>query len=655
MERAVLSIVLSTVRDLLLEETRFLYGVRREVRVLETKLKEIQCLLDDAERRKHDNKISRNWITQIKDLAHRAEDVILTYAVQVSSRRGQRLKQRLHRFSCILCECCSLHQIGSEISEITSELDRVTKSMLSFGLRNIIEGESSTMNTTCSDNQRWKRLAFPVEKEDCFVGKEDELKRLLSLLTEDTQHLVIGLWGTGGIGKTTIARKVYNHTDVSSSFKCFAWVCITQRCEIRSVLEDVLKQLTQGKKDHISSLSDTELVVQLCKVQRSKRCMIVLDALWKIDHWTGLKHAFLIEGSNSKILLTTRNHDIATIGYAFEVGLLNMHDGWELLKKKAFPNSNSVPAEFADQESSLQKIGEEMVRRCSYLPLVISLLGRVLSTRASIEKWEEVKNNINAYLYKGKSIDKEKEIHKVLRLSYDDLPYYLKPCFLYMGQFLEGGTIDVNVLYRRWIAQGMISHENRGNEETLMDTAELYLSELVSRCIVQVEVHEGIEGKKYIECRLHDVIRELCLSLGEEEEFGLKIFDYKGGRFSALLHECLSGTFSKTRHLVIHFRAEMELEPDHGKFTISSDVVRYVRSLSFCVIPGWERLTDYGYHHHNSGKFTPFRTHNSTRVQVHIGTRVDQFEESVHMFHSSSTENRFSDWKAYRKLQNPNN
>lgn len=220
-----------------------------------------------------------------------------------------------------------------------------------------------------------------------------------------------------------------------------------------------------------------------------------------------------------------------------------------------------------------------MVERCSYLPLVISSLGGVLSKRKSVEEWESVKKNVNACLHRAKGIDGEEEVHEVLRLSYDDLPYYLKPCFLYMGLFLQGEVITVNVLYRRWIAQGMISHGNQENDETLMDIAELYLSELALRCIVQVEVHEVIQGQVYSTCKLHHVIRDLCLSLGRKEEFGLKIFYYENGRFSTSLHECLLVT--KTRHLVIIFRAELELELDHGDFPISHDIIRYVRSLTF--------------------------------------------------------------------------
>lgn len=220
-----------------------------------------------------------------------------------------------------------------------------------------------------------------------------------------------------------------------------------------------------------------------------------------------------------------------------------------------------------------------MVHKCSYLPLVISLLGRVLSTRKSVEEWELVKKNINGYLYKGKDIGNKKEIYGVLELSYEELPYYLKPCFLYMGRFVEGEIIGVNDMYRMWIAQGMISHGDQGKEDTSMDTAEVYLNELVSRCMVQVEVHDVFQGQIYVTCKLHDIMRELCLLIGDKEEFGLQILDFKGGNLCTSLYKCLSGV--KTRHLAVHFSGEMGLQKEDGEFAISRDTTKYVRSLSF--------------------------------------------------------------------------
>lgn len=95
-----------------------------------------------------------------------------------------------------------------------------------------------------------------------------------------------------------------------------------------------------------------------------------------------------------------------------------------------------------------------------------------------------------------------------------------------------------------------------------MDVAELYLSELASRSIVQVEVDET--ELKYRWCKLHDVVPELCSSMGKRENFGLQVLHNRGGYFSTLLHESLSSF--KTRHLAIYFEREIEQEQDHGEF-----------------------------------------------------------------------------------------
>ncbi|XP_047949532.1 putative inactive disease susceptibility protein LOV1 [Salvia hispanica] len=132
-----------------------------------------------------------------------------------------------------------------------------------------------------------------------------------------------------------------------------------------------------------------------------------------------------------------------------------------------------------------------------------------------------------------------------------------------MSIFNEDETIVVRHLYKMWIAQGMISYENIGHkEETLMDIAELYLSELASRSIVQVEIQHTYDvanrTRKYSTCKLHDVVRELCLKLGKMEDFGVQSLDYQGRKLSTLLRE--ASLLMKIQHLAIHFRSKVEHE-----------------------------------------------------------------------------------------------
>ncbi|XP_042006742.1 putative disease resistance protein At1g50180 isoform X2 [Salvia splendens] len=578
-KEAVVSIALETIRDLLLEEGRFLVGVADQVKELEWQLKEMKCFLKDADKRRHESSMVFNWISEIRDLVYRSEFAIERHAAyQVYSRR-RGLRQFVRKYSCILEDCNSLHQLGSEISQITSNIERISKSMQEIGIKRSIiinpngEGESLARNNI-------SRKTFPdLEMGDFFLGMEDEVEQLVHYLGKDTEDRIVSVWGMGGSGKTAIGKKLYNEM---TDFDLSAWVCITQQCQSRSVWEDVLRQLEKKRRvsslsheprirEEVSSLSDSELYDRLCEIQREKRCLIVLDDVWELSHWDELKHPFIVQNLQSKILVTTRKQKVAEIGLAVEHGLLHMDAALELLKNKAFQHGN-IP-DFASEER-LKKIGKEMVHKCGYLPLAISLLGGVLRKKNSIIEWELVNENIKEAIYSD-----EKQIDGVLNLSYESLPYYLKPCFLYMGIFNEDQTIHAMHLYTMWIAQGMISYKNIGDKEkTLIDIAELYLSELASRSIVQVEFQLAYDvanrTRKYHSCKLHDVVRELCLKLGKIEDFGVQSLEYQGGKLSTLLREASS--HMKIQHLAIHFRSEVEHELT---VAFGEDTSKHIRSL----------------------------------------------------------------------------
>ncbi|KAL1555904.1 putative disease resistance protein [Salvia divinorum] len=357
MADAVVSIALETIRDLLLEEGRFLADVGHQVKELEWQLKEMKCFLKDADKRRHESSTIFNWISEIRDLVYRSESAIEKHTVyQVyPSRRG--LGQFVRKYACILEDCYSLHQLGSEISQITSNLERISKDMQENCIkRSIIINPNGEVESSTGNNMSKK--TFPnLEMGDCFLGMENEVEQLVRLLGKETEDRIISVWGMGGSGKTAIAKKLYNDT---AEFDLSAWVCITQQCESRSVWEDILMQLENQKKkkkivlslndephirEEVPSLSDFDLIERLCEIQREKRCLIVLDDVWELSRCDELKHPFIVQNLQSKILVTTRKQKVAEIGLAVEHGLLHMDAALELLKNKAFQHGN-IPGQF---------------------------------------------------------------------------------------------------------------------------------------------------------------------------------------------------------------------------------------------------------------------------------------------------------------------
>ncbi|KAL3506218.1 hypothetical protein ACH5RR_031600 [Cinchona calisaya] len=496
MSEAIVSIVVGTIRDLLVEEAKFLSGVTNEVQELSRELIRMQCFLRDADTRDHKDKTVENFLREIKRLSYRAEDIVETFAVQVASKRGKALKKVLTRFACIFCEGKSLHNLGLEIANVKTDiLQSYYKSY--YDIKAVGEGDQSS-SRAFEEDQRWARQTYAHEVEECFVGMEEDIKKLVSYVVGDdeTHHRpIISVWGMGGLGKTTIARKVYKHRDVRHRFDRFAWVCITQQAQIKGILQDILIQFFPEKKEEVNDMDDRVLVGEIYRFKET------------------------IEQGGSKILLTTRTKEVAEIGLVYELRCLNDEESWELLRKIAFSRKSVEGFKF---EPDLEAVGIKMVRKCGGLPLAISVLGGMLKDNGSLRDWKTVSKSIDLYLSKGEGNEEGSDggaVAQVLSLSYNVLPYHLKPCFLYLGNFREDENIDVEQLYLLWIAEGMIISENRKNGETLLDVAERYLNELSQRCMVQVEVNDFSIFRKFESCHLHDVMREFCLKKGREEEF----------------------------------------------------------------------------------------------------------------------------------------
>ncbi|KAM5554699.1 putative disease resistance protein [Rosa sericea] len=572
--------------DFIIQQAKFLSGVSYQVELAQVELHLIRGFLRDADARQGDEEVVRIWVKLIRDAAYDLEDIIVSFALKVASRRrGGTVKIALKRFASIFNEGVNRYKIGSEIEDIMTKLSHLRSSLLSYNIRQISGGEGVASSFK---RQRDRRLTYAHEVESHTVGLEENTDILVKeLVGEGKRHRVVSIWGMGGSGKTTLAKQVFRQNEVKRHFDCFAWICISQQCEGRDVFEEILIKLTSPtieKRKEISKMKKDEIAMEVCIIQRGKRCLVVLDDIWTQEAWHSIKAGFPInEETESRILLTTRKKEVASLASKNDLlhqpRPLDDNQSWELFENIAVCGSDKTDLEIYAKK---RELGKKMLVHCSGLPLAISVLAGLLSRRETVDEWDTVLRNVDVYIMRGTNVlEREKTgqgcgVSGVLALSYDDLPSHLKLCFLYLAQFPEDHEIRVKRLAQFWIAEGFITStsEMHVSVESLEEMSYSCLVELVERSMVQV-VEYGLSGKVKT-CRLHDFMRDLCLRKAEEENF-FRIINFSAGLVSK------TALIGKVRRLALYL-------DENVKYDFSIDGRDdHIRSLLYFTPKGFDQ------------------------------------------------------------------
>ncbi|KAF2282638.1 hypothetical protein GH714_043719 [Hevea brasiliensis] len=314
---------------------------------------------------------------------------------------------------------------------------------------------------------------------------------------------IIPIVGIGGIGKTTLAKLVYNDQRIATPFELKLWVCVSDVFELDKVIIKILNSASPGKR--YMDMGIDQLQRTLREALNGRKYLLILDDVWSEDprKWGELKTLLMGGANGSKILVTTRSQRVAEIMgtvSALNLSLLSPQDCLSLFFKCAFKGQQEK------QNPNLKRIGEEIVRKCKGVPLAVITLGSLLYSVTDERKWELIRDN---EIWKLEP--KEDDILAALRLSYEHLPSYLKRCFAYCSIFPKDYEMDDIELVYLWIANGLVQCSNENQE--LEDIGLSYFKELCSRCFFQ----DFFEYGGNVKCQMHDLIHDLALSITQNE------------------------------------------------------------------------------------------------------------------------------------------
>ncbi|XP_031097313.1 putative late blight resistance protein homolog R1A-4 isoform X2 [Ipomoea triloba] len=356
-----------------------------------------------------------------------------------------------------------------------------------------------------SDHESGSSHELISKIEDRMVGRRSELNTIINQLIRrpSIEHKVISILGMGGIGKTTLARRVYEEPLVVSHFDIRAWTTVSQEVNVRHILCNLLWSISRGMNTEGST---DDLAHKLRQRLMGKRYLIVVDDVWETGVWDHLARCFP-ESYGSAVLVTSRLEEIADYTTSGASNLHNLHfldsnESWDLFCSHIFWKQPLC--------SKFNRIQRNIVDKCGGLPLAIVVAAGLLSRLSKVEELEKIEKEMSHLA----STDIGEQCSRILIVSYNHLPHHLKACFLYLGVFSGHSEIPVKKLVRLWIAEGFVEKSVRDKE--LEEVGVGYLQDLISRSLVQIDKLK-CDGQIKT-CRMHHLLRVLCVRQARNEK-----------------------------------------------------------------------------------------------------------------------------------------
>ncbi|KAM3269716.1 putative late blight resistance protein R1B-8 [Capsicum chacoense] len=183
------------------------------------------------------------------------------------------------------------------------------------------------------------------------------------------------------------------------------------------------------------------------------------------------------------------------------------NDSWNLFSERLFRE------EF--YPSHLEDVRKHIVQQCRGLPLsIIVIVGLLGTMEPTHDTWKKVEENLSFV------VSIYEQCQTILSMSYNWLPQHLKACFLYIGGFPEDEEISVPKLIRLWIPEQFVKERKYKSMELV---AEEYLEELIQRSLILV--HKRRANGRIKTCKIHDLLRQLCIREAQIENVVLVVND----------------------------------------------------------------------------------------------------------------------------------
>ncbi|KAJ9707862.1 hypothetical protein PVL29_000101 [Vitis rotundifolia] len=495
--------LLGKATSLVVEQVCLAGVVYSELENLKATLSTVRAVLLDAEEQQVNNHQLTDWLGKLKDCFYDAEDVLDEFEYDsllrvVASEGG--IKRKVRHFFSSSNPLAFRFKMGNKMKEIRERLDKVAADADKFNLKKM------GVNVPVPVPNR-KRENYSFVRASDVIGRDDDKENIIQLLMQSSDEenvSVLPLVGIGGLGKTTLAKLVYNDGRVVAHFEKRMWVCVSDEFDVKRLIKEIITSATHGKCD---DLPMDELARLLGNVLDDKKFLLILDDVWSKnrDKWLELKALLDGGAKGSKIIVTTRDKLVASVMGTcpiYELKGLSDEECLSIFIKCAFKDGQNK------RYPRLVGIGKDIVKKCKGLPLAVRTLGGLLYLKTEENDWVRVRDS---EIWKLEQ--KKDDVLPALKLSYDELPFYLKQCFASCSLFPKDFEFNNILLIELWMGQGLIQPSEQNKE--MEDIGNQYIDELLQKSFFQ-DVEKSFLGLSY-RFKMHDLVHDLALLVAQPE------------------------------------------------------------------------------------------------------------------------------------------
>ncbi|XBJ21208.1 hypothetical protein VPH35_011898 [Triticum aestivum] len=499
---AILKVVGDQVGSLIGGQIALQMNLDKDLRKMKMALESVEAVLKVAERQSITDELTGLWLKRLKDFLYEVSDMIDEFEADTQAiTQPSARKFSFKNYLAIMIPCLTIGPnitMANNMKKMRDYLKVITDQHREFEL---IE-RTNAIEPLVTDIQDTSSIS-----ETQIIGRTKEKEKILASLSESRMKeiTVLPIYGIGGLGKTTLAKMVYN----SSEFREYSqvWVYVSQKFDEIKIGNSIISQLSE--KGEESRYTGKQMVHNsLQKLLANKNILIVLDDLWEGEDFKLERLMDMLKvgkDSSVTVIVTTRDEGIAN-----KISTIQPHKlepltddmCWTIIKQKSGFKSRG------DKEQ-LEEIGKVIAMKCGGVALAAKALGHTLKSMKEYGQWEKVRDS-NIWTASSLSDTSSTEVLPSLKLSYCVMPSHLKLCFAYCSIFPKGYKILKDDLIHQWVSLGYSTWE----------LAEKCISQLLGLCFFeQLKSSPTVElyDSDIILLTMHDLVHDLARSVMDDE------------------------------------------------------------------------------------------------------------------------------------------